>query len=52
LESSKNIFEEHEKSLKKSMESHLHSKEKKLSELKNDLSEKEISLKMSEIKLN
>lgn len=45
------MFEEHEKSLKKSMESHLLSKEKKVTELKTTLTEKENQVRQNEINI-
>ena len=46
------MFEEHESSLKKSMENHLLTKEKKLSELKTLLSEKENVVQQHEITIS
>ena len=46
------MFEEHESSLKKSMENHLLIKEKKLSELKIILSEKENLVQQHEITIS
>jgi hypothetical protein len=52
LGKSKEMFEEHEKSMKKSMESHLLLKEKKVAELRATLTEKENSYRQNEINLS